>query len=275
MKRYYMCLISIFVIISILLFPGCGGGGGKDNNGPGAGIRIYEVKGGTAFMPNDLNASGIVFADSLTEIGDEYVQFVANNSEAVVPTIQAFYKDADGKVVDIPVSFVKDSLADDCFNMDNQQNIAGGGSAFQLIGTGNGGKGKIIASANGTSREVDVYIYNSYGVLGLTSGRIIDSNGNQSNSTVKSLCAFFQESDGTHIVGKSYFVDSCDQITWKSKLKAVKSIDLSSIESGNINNLIDGREPKIYVAEAGEGYMKIVRVGASEIWEYTNTTSFK
>jgi hypothetical protein len=284
MKKIYIGIISTLIIISIIAFPGCGGNGGGNNvnngnNGnsePGAGIRFYEVKGGTAFMPDNLNAAGIVFADSLSEIGDEYIQFVGNNSESIVPTIQAFYKDVNGNIVNVPVSFAKDPTADDCFNMDSPSDIGGGGSQFQLIGNAPGGKGKLIASANGVTREIDVYIYNSYGVLGLTSGRIIDSNGNQSNSTTRSLCAFFQESDGAHIVGKSYFVDSCDGFTWKSKLKAIKTVNTSSIIGGNINTLLDGNEPKIYVAEVvGGGYMKIVRIGASEIWEYTNTTSFK
>jgi hypothetical protein len=276
MKKYSIILLSVIILIGIMFLPGCLSGNSNSGSYQKQ-IKIFEVQGGIGYVPNNLNLNGLVFADSLSEIGNEYVIYSDDyNTGSAVPMIQAFYYDESGNKVDVPVSFIKDLSTDDCFNFDNLTNLSGGGTSFNLTGNSPGGKGKIIASCNGLTREVDVYVYDSYGVLGYMSGRKIDTNGVQSNSTTKSECAFFSEVGGVKIVGKSYFVDSCDDFTWKEKLKAIKTINVDLITGGNINNLIDGNNPQIYVAEVPGaipntiiGYVKIVRVGPSEIWEYT------
>lgn len=269
MKKYTF-FISILIISIILAFPGCGGG--KKSSGGNGGIKIYESMGGVAYMPKNL--SGIAFADSITEIGNEYIYFVGNNSESVVPTITAYCKDGEGNIIDVPVVFAVEG--DSCFNMEYPQNLTGGGSAFQLVGVAPGGKAKLIATANGQTREIDVYIYDSYGIVGGSVGRKINADGSHENSGIRSECAFFSDIEGGYgvvkLVGKSYMVDTCDSITWKEKLRAIKTVDTAQLI--NAGNPLDGN--KIFVAEVPTGgYIKIVRIGVSEIWEYSLTGSFK
>jgi hypothetical protein len=269
MKKYTF-FISILILSIILAFPGCGGG--KKSSGGNGGIKIYESMGGVAYMPKNL--SGIAFADSITEIGNEYIYFVGNNSESVVPTITAYCKDGEGNIIDVPVVFAVEG--DSCFNMEYPQNLTGGGSAFQLVGVAPGGKAKLTATANGQTREIDVYIYDSYGQLGLTGGIRINNDGSKDMSNISNGdCAFYLAVPGVTIIGKSYLVDTCDGFTWKEKLSSIKTVDTAQLAASNVNNLLETN--KIFIAEVPftGGYMKIVRIGVSEIWEYSPTTSFK
>jgi hypothetical protein len=277
MKKYTL-FISILILSVILAFPGCGGGSKKDRNpDPGDGdpvinqrIKIFEVSGGVAMA----NIRGLVFADSLSEIGDQYTVFVANNSEGVVPTIMAYCYDDEGRKIDIPVLFAKHADFDDCFTMDNPSNINGGGSRFNLIGNAPGGKGKLIASANGATREVEVYVYDSFGVLSADRGRKINTDGSHDNSAIRAECAFFSDSGEVKLVGKSYLADSCDGVTWKEKLRAIKTVSATDLAAGDTDNI--PTLGQIYVAEVPTGgYIKYVRINHSMIWEYSQTTNFK
>jgi hypothetical protein len=284
MKKLYIVTISVLIIMSIMAFPGCGGGGGNNPppDAPRNTLKLYEVTGGTAYiMPSNLNKSGLVFADSLSEIGSEYVVFVGNYSESVIPTIQAYYYDNNGNKMNIPVAFAKDTSADDCFNMESPNDIAGGGSQFQLTGNSPGGRGKLIASANGQTKEVDIYVYNSFGSLntGLNVVTRTQIPYTDVNSTI-----YGDTSSSPYYVRlnkRSYAVPDgiCDGFTWKEKLKAIKTVNTSGFVSGSEDQALEGPEcpqPQIFVAEAaGGGYIKMVKIGSSTIWEYTNTTSFK
>lgn len=274
MKKYTF-FISILILSIILAFPGCGGG--KKSSGGNGGIKIYESMGGVAYMPKSL--SGIAFADSISEIGNEYIYFVGNNSEAVVPTIMAYYKDDNGNTVDTPVVFTIEG--DNCFNMENLQNLSGGGSAFNLVGVAPGGRAKLTATANGQTREIDVYIYDSYGVL--ANGLNIMTKDllaiNDANSTI------FGDTLNNPVVRRlnkrSYAVPDgiCDGITWKEKLKSIKTVDPTKFINGSENQALEGPEcpqPQIFIAEAaGGGYIKVVKVGVSIVWEYSPTENFK
>ena len=263
MKKYIF-FISILILSIILAFPGCGGS--KKSSGGNGGIKIYESMGGVAYMPKSL--SGIAFADSITEIGNEYIYFVGNNSESVVPTITAYCKDDEGNIINTPVVFAVEG--DNCFSMENLRDLENGGSAFQLVGVAPGGKAKLIATANGQTREIDVYIYDSYGTVGVTNGIKLNSDGSKKLSNVKNDCIFYNES----IVGRSYLADTCDGFTWKEKLSAIKTVDIGQIEAGVPDVFLDFN--KIYIAEVlNGGYIKIVRIGASKIWEYSPTLNFK
>lgn len=223
---------------------------------------------------SDLNKTGLVFADSLSEIGDQYTVFVANGSESAVPTIQAYCYDDGGNVLDLPVTFAKDPGFDDCYTIDSPQNLTGGGSKFNLIGNAPGGKGKLIASANGLTREVEVYVYDSYGVLSADRGRKINTDGSHVNSAIRADSAFFSDAGVVRLIGKSYLADTCDGFTWKEKLRAIKTVDATDLAAGDADNI--PTLGQIYVAEVPTGgYIKYVRIGPSMIWEYSQTTSFK
>jgi hypothetical protein len=276
MKKYTF-IISILILSIILAFPGCGGGGKKD--GGNGGIKIYESLGGVAYMPENLNVSGIAFADSLSEIGNEYIYFVGNNSEAVVPTIMAYYKDGNGNTVDTPVVFAIEG--DNCFNMENLQNLSGGGSAFNLVGVAPGGRAKLTATANGQTREIDVYIYDSYGTLntGLNIATKEFVLHTDASSTI------YGDTSDIYTIRRlnkrSYAVPDgiCDSITWKEKLKSIKTVDPTKFINGSENQALEGPEcpqPQIFIAEAaGGGYIKVVKVGVSIVWEYSPTENFK
>lgn len=275
MKKPLVSFLSTVIFVLILVFPGCGGGSKNTGN---AGIKIYEVNpGGVAHM-SDLNRNGVVFADSLTEIGTEYILFLANNTEGVTPGIQACYKDTKGKIVDIPVSIAKNG---DCFVTDDLTNLAGGGTSFSLVGVAPGGRGEFVANANGSTKKVDIYVFDSYGTLGATNGvSLNNTTGIQKlePNENRSKCIVFSDLDGLKIVGKSYFVADCTVYDWKEKLKAIKDIDTVSVDNGVADTVLNGNFPKIYVAENPlGGYIKVVRVGTSTIWEYAlpGATSFK
>jgi hypothetical protein len=274
MKKYWIILLLIFILVGIMFLPGCGKG-----NSSGLyqkQIKIFEILGGSAYAPANLNLNGLVFADSFKEIDNEYAVFVGNESESIVPTIQAFYYDENGDKINISVLFTKDSFADDCFNMNNLNNLDDGGTSFELVGKSPGGKGKIIASANGLIKEVNVYVYNSYGSL--NTGLNVITKESVSYTDVDST--IYGDTSNPPICvrlnKRSYVIpDSiCNGFTWKEKLKNIKSVDVSKFVDGSEHQALEGPEcpePKIFIAEASRGgYIKVVKINPTIIWEYTN-----
>jgi hypothetical protein len=274
MKRYFISFCVIISIVSIM-FVGCGGsksGGGRKQ------IKIFETSGGVVYnMP--INQSGIVFADSISEIGNEYILFVPND-ESVSPNIDVALFDSDGnRQSDIVYLTIN---GDECIDLTELIDNPRGGKSGPLVDTGKGGKCQLIATCGEISRFVDIWVYDSCSMSGFPNQGInIDEFGIKSNPPITDPdgCVFFNNNGNIYIVGKAYLHG--EYVNWKSEFKNID--DFSGINF-NLTNPDDKMlcsplaNNKIYIAETPNGgHVKIIGTGNSIIWEYAppGITSFK
>lgn len=275
MKKFFISFCVISSIVSIM-FVGCGGsksGGGRKQ------IKIFETSGGVVYnMP--INQSGIVFADSILEIGNEYILFVPND-ESVSPNIDVALFDSDGnRQSDIVYLTIN---GDECIDLTELIDNPRGGKSGSLVGTGKGGKCQLIATCGTITRSVNIWVYDSRGMQGFNNKGIpIDSEGNKLVQTdVVNDCVFFNNSGTIYIVGNAYLYGTYTSSSWKNAFKNIN--DFSTI-SFNLTNPTDkilcgpSANNKIYIAETSNGgHVKIIGTGNSIIWEYAplGATSFK
>lgn len=270
MKR--KIFIPLFVSLSIIIIafiPGCGGGNSSSSGNPSIVFVQTSGTGGVGFNMSSMN--GIVFAAGGIEIGSEYVLYMLNNSEGQINGIDVYYKDASGNRLTDAVQLDKDfsgSGDNDCFDILNAHNNESMGGTQAQIAATNPGRANIIATCKDVTRIIQVYTYDSYGLVPGSAGislvngiKALEGSGNQAN------CAFYADNAAkVHITGKSYLVDTADELSWRAKLRAIKSIDTSKLGSVDTLLLPDG---KIYIAEVPTGgYMKIIWTGYSKIWEW-------
>lgn len=271
MKRYFISFCVIISIVSIM-FVGCGGsksGGGRKQ------IKIFETSGGVVYnMP--INQSGIVFADSILEIGNEYILFVPND-EAVLPYIDVALFDESGNRQPDIVNLTIDG--DQCIDLTKMSDNPAGGKSGQLIGIGNGGKCQLIATAGEITRSINILVYDSCSVNDVNMDFRIpqkDRANTRAESTIYGDTTL--PLTPVKITHGSYKVTDCNQINWRTELKNVARVDVNKFDNGETqpNNILDPHNPAIYIAKTpDDGYVKIIAIGSSIIWEYTQTNSFK
>lgn len=279
MKKIFISFIAVILLMSILLFPGCGGGGGGDNFKNQ--IKVYETSRGFEYMSNELNQSGIVFADSFnTEIGNEYILYVSNLAGSITSSIQAIAYDEQGNIKDSPIILEKNPVESNCFSLDVIDTINGKISA-DIIANAPGGYCELNVACEPLSRIVKVWVYNSVGSMSQGEGYKIDNVDNGKHRfTIEEECSIYEiaSTDGnlgtkTILKGNAYPIDSNKNEYWGTRLRTVKSIsDVPSI--GWLPNQ-ELKEGIIYIAENNfGGYIKIVRIGSMKIWEYSDNGEF-
>ena len=272
MKRYFISFCVIISIVSIM-FVGCGGsksGGGRKQ------IKIFETSGGVVYNMST-NQSGIVFADNIVEIGNEYILFFPWK-EAIIPSIDVALFDENGNRQSDIINLTIDG--DQCIDLTKIFDNPNGGKSGQLIGLEPGGKCRLIATCGELSRSVNIWVYDSYelprGNLRITQNEKTESGISKIDSTVYGVVV---NEDGNiyntvKITKGSYLFKETTQSTWRNDLKSLDKIDVTQTLTDG--NELNPRTPKIYVAETPDGgHIKIVAIGSSIIWEYTNTNSFK
>lgn len=266
------------MLVGIMFLPGCGGGnsGGGGKTGVRT-IRIYQSGGATTYM--NTQQKGIVFADgSMVEIQDAYATIVSNKITGEMSRyVSAYLFDENGNKIDSPVTFAKDLSGDneDCYLIKDLADIPGGGTGFFLSGNVFGGKGKLIASCQGVTKEIEIHIFDGMPSFMVTVGIKMLPTGS-SQCTIRSESAFFFDTIYSHrIVGRSYVAAVWDDGSWSDwgvKLMQIKTVDVSRIQTGSVDNPLDNT-CKVYVGEVPTGgYFKITRFQGGQYfgWEFTD-----
>lgn len=267
MKKIFISSMSIILILSIM-FIGCGGNKSSGRSS----IKIFEVKSGdVGYVPDDLNHNGVVFADSLSEIGNEYMLLVPNYSISDIRGIQAVYYDDNGNKQNVIVSLTIDNP--NIFENFTPLNIIGGGTSVDLQGKQPGGKGVLTANYNGLIRQVNIWVYNSWGTL--SSGVKINSDGTYLlvDPTLKMQCAFYYEVPNKILIGQSYHEAVCNMSNWKEVFKSIKTINESRFIVGSENQIFNADNVyNIYISKIPDnGYIKIIQAGEITVWEHTSS----
>jgi len=272
-KIFIMSIITSIVILSIAILPGCFG-----PSKTGKQIKIYVTGGNSAIM-SEPHYFNIVVAAGTIEIGSMYMLTMPNNMTG--PTyygITAYYE-VDGVRQDISVDITKDFSGpneNDCFNIVDINGSLGGGTDAHITST-HPGQCRMITSAEGITRDVLIFVWDTWGTL---SNGVKITAESTSGSAIKAECAFYQNGSWgtalpkTQFMGRSYRVKGVNFYTYQNELYNIKNVDFERLSASAIET--DAIISSIYIAEVPTGgYIKFVQIYSEKYWEWSADGTFR
>jgi len=265
MKKLFLCMISVLLVLSsISLFPGCGGGNKTTNR---SGFKFYDssgasasVKGGGFFM------SGIVFAGT---VGSEITQaglFMDNTGGTMRRGIQVIYHTDDGDpvsgiTINITIDY-SEAGENDCFSITDIINNSA------QVAPSVPGRARIRAEYNGETACIPIHTFNAVGHTSIASGLKINTDNSYENSATDCI-----------INSSGYFTDKAYLYNDATNANVDDFINIKGVNTERLENSDAGQWmiwDCYYIAKNPlGGYAKVFRNSNGTYWEYSATGLFK